>query len=370
MDAETPNLEVTPSPRGVSRFEANLVALARFLVGRASPDVARKALYEKFTPPPCLSANAVHLVKDTLAKGLVLYLVRAGGWREDRFLRAGVPLRGRAWDRLPLAERRLTLSRYPLDFLMWLTAEKANEPKQPVPEPLEPLTPADELFFMLAAEALRAEVALFESLRTKAAFFKNPLCWLARPADFAQGNEPAPPDFQSCMTGQRAAMLECLQPALAAKWLRTEWAKSKITDWKQMRAEGTAEHAVLVMFLAAADIAGRRDLGGFVLVALSRLLAGRDVATSFWLHGLAKPMPARVSERVATQLAALALPRAGRTLELWEQRARTVAYFDDDYAGSQMAKEDYDRLAGAEVTATARRLVESLDPLRVQPAPG
>ena len=52
--------------------------------------------------PKCLSADAVHLVLDSLSKGCVLYLVRAGGWKRDRFLRDGEPKFGRLWERSPV----------------------------------------------------------------------------------------------------------------------------------------------------------------------------------------------------------------------------------------------------------------------------
>src|SRR5579883_2752466 len=82
-------------PRSVSRFEYNLITLLRFLLGHVPLDQVRKILPEKIAAPECLSRNAVHLVRDSLAKGVVLYLVRAGGWRRDRYLRNGQPVTGR-----------------------------------------------------------------------------------------------------------------------------------------------------------------------------------------------------------------------------------------------------------------------------------
>ena len=66
----------------------------------------------------------------TLAKACVLFLVRQGAWRNDKYLRNNTPTPGRVWDRIPLDERALQFSRPVLDFLLWLTAEKVHETKQ------------------------------------------------------------------------------------------------------------------------------------------------------------------------------------------------------------------------------------------------
>ena len=60
-------------------------------------------------------------------------------------------------------------------------------------------------------------------------------------------------------------ILECLQPHLAQRWMRSERAKGQIGDWKRMRQQGRAEFAALQAFLEAADAAGRTDLARFVL---------------------------------------------------------------------------------------------------------
>jgi hypothetical protein len=354
-----------PAPRAVSRFEYNLVHMLRGLLGHVPLDQVRKTLTEKHAAPECLSPAAVHLVKDSLSKGLVLYLVRAGGWRRERFLRAGKPVGGRVWERIPLGERKLRFSEHTLSFLVWLTAEKPTEPKQKWDPLAEELTPADELFFMVVLDAVRPEPGIVEVLRAKDAFARNAFCWLSRPADFADANEPRPPTFASLFEGTRVAILECLQPALAQKWVRSERAKGQIGDWKRIRAEGTAEFATLSAFLDAAEKANRTDLARFLLSTLSSLLSAIDLAPSYWLGGLHGPGPPRLADRLGTQRAGLAVPRQAETLARWDRRARAVGYFDEEYAASQLWKEDWESHRGGEIVATARRVVEQLEPLRV-----
>ncbi|HEX4613110.1 MAG TPA: hypothetical protein VH092_33285, partial [Urbifossiella sp.] len=94
-------------PRPVSKFESALLRTLRFFLGHHPGDQGLQLVRAAHARPDCLGRNAVELVKDTLAKACVLFLVRAGGWRSDRFLRAGQPAPGRAWDRTPLDERVL-----------------------------------------------------------------------------------------------------------------------------------------------------------------------------------------------------------------------------------------------------------------------
>jgi hypothetical protein len=52
------------------------------------------------------------------------------------------------------------------------------------------------------------------------------------------------------------------------------------------------------------------------------------------------------------------------TLEAWQDRARYVGYFDEDYQASQLWKADWEAANGDRVAARARAAVEMLEPLR------
>ena len=314
--------------------------------------------------PDCLTAAAVDLVKDSLAKGGVLYLVRAGGWRDDRYLRNGKPTGGRVWDRIPLDERPLEFSRHVVEFLMWATAEKVHDTKAGWDAPPDELTPADDLFFWLAFDACRSDPDLVAVLRYKKAFQRNPLCWISYPGDLSDGTtEPDLPDFAPLFTGERAVFLECLQPHLTDRWLRSERAKGQIGDWKRMRQQGRAEHAALRTFLEAAEAANRTDLARFVLATNSGLFQ-TDLTPLFWTGGLQGSGPPRLADRLDTQRAALAIPRQMEVMEGWQDRARSVGYFDDDYQASQSWKQDWEAADGDRVATRAREAVAMLEPLR------
>ena len=170
-------------PRQVSKFEFNLLRILRFVLGHYAQDQGLQLVRSSVARPDCLSPGAVDIAKDTLAKACVLFLVRQGGWRNDRYLRDGVPTPGRVWDRVPLEERTLSSSRPVLDFLLWLTSEKVHETKQAWDAAPKALSPADELFFCLAFDHARSDPDVVAVLRKKDTFTRNPLCWITNRFD-------------------------------------------------------------------------------------------------------------------------------------------------------------------------------------------
>jgi len=346
--------------REVSRFEFTLLNILRFFLGHAPSDRGLRDLRIQAVRPSCLSGAAIDLVKDSLAKGCVLRLVRAGGWRNDRFLRGGQPVLGRIWERSPLEDRALHFSRHVVEFLLWATSERVHETS--AWWDAKELLPADELFYWLAFDACRGDPDVSAVLSCKAAFLENPLCRISFPGELS-GTPFGPPNFDACFTGLRAAILECLQPELARRWLRSERSKGQIGDWGTMRNRGEAEHATLSAFLAAARRANRLDLARFVLNVNATLFRG-ELQPIFWTGGLQGSGPSRLADRLETQRAALAMPRQMRTLCEWEQDARAVGYFDDGYAASQLYKQEWEAAGGETVSVRARAAVDAIEPLR------
>jgi hypothetical protein len=350
-------------PRQVSKFEFNLLRILRFVFGYQPADSGTQLVRTAIARPECLSATAVDLVKDTLAKACVLFLVRQGAWRNDKYLRANTPTPGRVWERVPLEERTLAFSPPVLEFLIWATAEKVNDTKTAWDAAPKALTPADELFFWMVCDAIRPDPELLATLRRKDAFRLNPLCWISFPGDMADGDDATPPNLAPLFTGQRAVFLECLQSHLAHRWIRSERAKGQTGDWKRMRQQGRAEFAALQAFLQAAEAAQRTDLARFVLRTNATLFTG-DMTPVFWTGGLQGSGPPRLADRLDTQRAALAVPRQMETLEAWQQRALSVGYFDEGYQASQMWKADWEAVNGNVVADRARAAVAMLEPLR------
>jgi hypothetical protein len=255
-----------------------------------------------------------------------------------------------------------------LEFLLWATAEKVNDTKAAWDAAPKALTPADELFFWLAFDATRADPDLLVVLRKKDAFRLNPLCWITCPGDVSEGDDLTLPNFAPMFEGQRAVMLECLQPHLTHRWIRSERMKGQISDWKRMRQQGRAEFAALQAFLKAAAEAKRTDLARFVLRTNAALFTS-ELTPVFWTGSLQGSGPPRLADRLDTQRAALAVPRQMDTLDNWQQQSLNVGYFDEGYQASQMWKADWEAVNGNRVAARARTTVEMLEPLR-GPGPG
>lgn len=364
-DAKAPARE-TAGPREVSRFEARLLRVARFFLHQVPPEQAMPLVQEKMARPKCLSANCVHLLKDTLSKGCVLFLVRAGGWRRDRFLRGEKPTSGRLWQRWPEGERPLTFSRHVLEFLIWVTSNKVSESKPFWDVPRDELTGADQLFLFLAFQELQYDAELRTAITTPGSpFTRNALCWLAYPDSLADLGPEAVPDFSPWMSGLGACVLEALQPYLAGRWLDIERGKGQIGDWHRMRVNGIVQERVLQQYTHAAETAGRYDLARFLLRTTSQVLSVPNLPLTFWTGGLSGNAPTRLADRLATQRAALVLARHLEVLHGWERRCRSVGYYDEGYAASQLWLSDWEEHGGPTIAMRAEAIVGQLQPLRV-----
>lgn len=348
--------------RVVSPFEGKLLRVLHCFLGQVPLEQALPVVAERTPRPPALSRASVALVQESLARGCLLYLARAGGWRRDRFLRDGQPRDGRLWDRSPPEDLSLAFSRHALEFLIWITTQKPADTDPPLRLPDAELTPADRLLLFLGYEALRDTEAA-APLRAKPGFANHGLLRLGFPDDYA--GTSAEPDFGPWVTGLGAAIVEALQPWLAARWIKLVRGQAHIGDWPALAAQGTEEERVLSAFTAAAEKLNRPDLTRFVLRAAGTVLTP-DVQANAFFAGLQGTGPPKLADRLDVHRRALALPRHLERLQAWERRARSVGFLDEDYAISQLWKGDWERLNGDELTDRARALVKQVEPLKVQ----
>lgn len=348
----------------VSRFEFGLLRLLRGLLDGGPVEPLATLIYADPGAQPCLSRTCVRLVEDTLAKGVIGRLVRAGGWRAERFLRADGPATGRAWERVPLADRRLSFGPVSVRFLMWLTASKPTGPQADGwdAQPHE-MTAGDEVFLALAFDALKPLLDVTPTLAAKQAVRHNRLAWLLGPGEFTTLAAATPPAFDGWTAGVRACVLECLQPLLAERWTATERAKAQVSDWGRLRRQGEAEAATLAGFLTACEGAGRPDLARFLLRTVQVVLPAGEVSPDRWTAGLQGGGPKRLADRLATRRAAMAVPAQVATLQRWDRQARAVGYFDDGYESSQVWKADWEAADGDALAARAAALLAAVEPL-------
>jgi hypothetical protein len=188
----------------VSRFEANLLRILHGFFGRTSSDQVLKLVQTEIDCPNCLNRNAVDLVKDTLQKGVPMYLAQQGGWRRERFLRNEQISEGRLWDRTPPEQLGLSFSQHSLRFLMWITANDPNRSRlEPGPAESQ-LTVGDRLLYFLAFQSLRGTETI-RGLMDQAPFQNHALLWLACLADMGEAEAPQSWDFSPAAAREAVA---------------------------------------------------------------------------------------------------------------------------------------------------------------------
>src|SRR5262249_24493707 len=129
-----------------------------------------------------------------------------------------------------------------------------------------------------------------------------------------------------------------------------------------MRTLGQRQARMLESVCAAMSAAGRWDLARFLLVTAQPLLADNPPARR-WIGGL-NVQALRLADRVETYRAATALLRCLSELQPWEAEARTVGYFDEGYAASQLWKADWEQYQGDELCRRAEAIVRETEPLQ------
>lgn len=350
--------------QSVSRFEANLLRLLYYFLRREPPERALPLLEQRLAMPPCLSRTAVNLVQDALGKGCVFLLAQRGGWRRERHLRGEQIKEGRLWQRTDPADLALSFSRHTLEFLLWVTAARPADKEGAWKPAAAELTLGDLLLLFFAHQGLRVapEAVAGPQLRARPPLATHGLCWLAYPEDYAGAPEKVAPDFAPWTNGAGAAMLEAMQIDLAARWVQVESGKERVIDPAEMRALGRAQERVLTGFLDAVEAAGRLDLARFLLRAAAALL-GPHAHAGMWTGAL-QMTSQRLADRAATYQAAVAFLRHLDRLQTWERRARTVGYFDEGYAASQLWKSDWETYEGDTLVSRARAIIQQLDPMR------
>jgi FtsH ternary system domain X6 len=347
-------LPVTPTVQ-LTRFEANLVRILRFFLRTISSGDALPLLFTRCTRPACLSRACVHIIQDTLAKGCVRLLAQGGGWKRERFLRGNGIADGRLWQRSLPRDLGLRFSRNTLDLLLWFTAENAGDGKSRRRKPPpESMTVGDALVCYYAYTALR-ETQAGPALTNRLGFGSQALCWLAFPQDFTRRSGDEKPDFSLWTAGIGACVLEALQTELTQHLLAAEQSKQQLADAAGMQALGTSQERIL----AALGRAGRHDLARFLLAGLAELLPPSATAAA-WIGNL-RDAGTRLADRAVIYRKALAVIHRLERFQQWEEQARGVGYFDENYAAAQLWKADWETWQGEALCRRAETVFRELD---------
>jgi hypothetical protein len=363
----------SPVLPAVSRFEADLLTLLQGLLGHAPRSQWLPILTKAQLRPKCLSAAAVRLVEDTLAKGATRMVAEAG-WRRERFLRGGEAAAGRLWERTTPSELGLVFSPLAIDFLMWATSETCAKPAALWKVPRKRQLALGDRWLLAAAYGAVRQSDIGVAWAQGEPWRNEPLCQLLYAADFEHPAQVPPLDFSPWLVPAGIAVLEASQRRLAELWIEMERAKERVREFQELRAMATSQRRALDAYLSAIDSIGRRDLARFLLVAARGLTApGANVRSRVPELKLDK---LRLADRqVAYRDAVVALQYVVQ-LGRWQAAARGIGYFDEGYAAAQLWKSDWETHHGdvlstaataalAEtqgLTAEIPRTVEAADP--------
>lgn len=346
--------------RSVSRFESNLLQIVQ---GVFRPTARRKLLRFIANPsdrPKCLSASAVFLLQDTLAKGSIQRLALQGAWRRDRFLRSGQAKAGRTWDRIPLNQRRLSFSEISIRFLLWLTStEFSDNRKSRQFHCKEQPTGGDLLLLYWVYEFVR-EAPFAAGWRNWPVIVANPFCRLMFPEDFGEAIGESC-KFESAFTTDTTFLWEVLQPQLAARWIAIEQGKLENDSVNAVQHIGQSQIFTAGEFLNAAERAGRRDLARWFFETTRLFFLGEPTAEQWTGHLQVEGL--RMADRVEAYRAAVSLAQIFARLDIWQAEARAIGYLDEDYRAAQFWLEMWEHMHGDALSSTAKRMLRSVDPI-------
>lgn len=351
-----------------SEFEMLTIARALFEPPRRRrPAILASLLRQTRELPSGVGPTALAIMRDTMAKGIVLALINRGGWRRVTSLQHGDVVTGRLWERH--AAPGLHVSPFAMDLCRWLTSQPLRTGKC---EPLtaRPATIADEFILYLAMDLTR-RVGCAAGLRAQTAVRASALCWLGFADVLAPGAGQAasfpPADisvyaFAPWTSGAGAMLLEALQWDLAERWVRAERDKSQLAEPGRVIALGRIQDAVLRAYFGALQGAERWDLCRFIIESVRALLAERVTARA-WQPAL--DGSGALQLRSDAMRAAVALLRNLRTVRIWVEQAASARFFDDEYDAAQLLLRIWEPLGsqGFQQAMAVVSDIESLDGL-------
>lgn len=326
----------------VSRSEANLLTLARVAVGAYPAQDALKLLLFAVEAPPKLGPTARGLLSDTLARGVVMGLVRGGGWES----RGG----GRLWERYPPPPLRFTANLVRL--FRWMLANPMAGAEVPQLALDAELTLAEQVVVTLLLEQLRG-TGCEAALAAQPAVRQAPLVVLAHAAVLARVAPLA--RVPALDVAASAVVLEGLRGVLARSWVHAERLKGEENRPQVLSRIGQAQRSVLDEFFSAIDRVGQRRLATFLVDAAVAWLA-TPRAPETYLAALDATAPLR--ERAEARREAGAFLRAVARLRAWDREHRAVRFIDDGYDEAQRLVKDWERLTEQHASAAAALVTE------------
>jgi len=344
--------------RNVSIFEARLLRILRVLMGRGQIDQVLAILVRPEKRPKCLSRQCVQLVQNYLSTGMTEFLARSG-WSSETFLHGERVVTGRLWQRHEVQQMSLEFSAASLELLVWLTTENFVQPKAKLNVDPAALTVGDQLLWTRTWLAVQDTLG-GPPLMEQPGFAGLGLLNLLAPGATGLHVGQSEPGVAFWCRPAQAWILESLQSQLTAAWVQAEARKRINTSHKDVRRIGQHQMRLLEDLFTAAQRHERRDLCVFILRAAFELI---NDASGEWYRAL-NVKSLKMAERQAVYAAALAFFTGLNRLHEWNQQARSVGFYDEDYESAQFWKSCWEHYRGDEMHRRARQIAEDVNPVR------
>ncbi|MCA9177177.1 MAG: hypothetical protein KDB14_21960 [Planctomycetales bacterium] len=355
---------VTQESQGVSRFEYDLLRITAGLLAETPHSPFASRGNHTRAKPKCLGAEAVRLLKDTLAKGVVRFFA-SRGWRSESHLRSDQIRQGPVWLRTPASQLGLTFSPHTVDFLIDLVRESPEQVAGWCPRRETPLAIGDRLVIFLAVRAIQhqpggairwSSPAVTGDGLSMLMYPDAAVASVSRNVDEGASGVNAP-DFAPWTTGVGGCLLETLQRDVTGRWLAIERQKRQISKCSEMTLLGRSQRWVLEAFFDQLERVRRWDLATGMLAALGGLMTP-DVLPQHWI-GKLRMGSMRLADRAEVYNEAFAFLRSSLRMQRWHNRALGVGFVDEDYEAAQLWKEIWESLGGSKSVEAVQRIVES-----------
>lgn len=343
-----------PDPALVRPDEAGPLLIASAAMGLTPRAVAGPALSAK-NASLALGPDAMWLLLTTLSRGAVRALVRGGGTLPRRTLEpgGGASARGRLWERHAPPSLRFSAATWTLLAMLYQHPVHDLGRAEPAPGLL---TPADELFFLGAAETCAA--CGFQRAVGAPVFTGSTLVRAAFPREQRWSLESA--GAAPLFAGAGAVVLDGCRARLAGR--------VAAADKERRGAARPAESEAIALSIASGPAAlaslavatGRPDLGAFVLDAVATILDERaSSGPELWSSAVRPDGP--LAERQRLVQGVLPLLDTALAFQRVAARARAVGFVDDGFEAAQATRELLEPWleSGFERAAAAHREVSS-----------
>lgn len=344
----------------VAASEALILTVARAVVGAESPGAAEWILAKPAVLPAKMGPTSMELLQETLARGMILELVRRGGAEPRDHLSVGTAgkletaavKRGRLWERHPPPQ--LELSEFVLALLRWMVSAPLREKTEMICM-AAPKTAGDAYFAYLAFDLCARTFNTLAPLNERA-FRALPLLWVGF-ADYlmAARTDEGTADYSPLLRGDQAMIFEALQSSLAERWTSILKRCSAIETNDELMLYGRFVRRVLDRTLTAIEAAARPDLTRFFLQAASSIL-GAFTEPGRFVERLKKS--GRLADQVEARREAFAFLPALQRLQAFAEQARAARFFDEHYEASQLYLRLWETVGDAKLQHAARMAQE------------